>query len=375
MKVTLGEEDCRTVSRCLRGLHYYFFKSHLRIPDTVSEERVLCMLLVLSSICDKILAYQPAQEGVPHTVKAGLGHYFMLKNSAPPPTPQNAEDFRQILAGSKLVRNFLESGAVDDISGYLNQTLRRNALDALRAAMPKTGKSLRQCRTDEIANRKALLSAAEMAACWAQYGPRTDTPAKQFKNALVRGKYLALLEDKTLIAALTGPSLYPALDSNGKRACVQLIEAAFPLMNEAQKQQIEQLTNGVMQDYRDQLFALRRRTHEGQYGLMDLFRVRDRNRLEQGLLDFGSALVRDKGLCFYINYDLSAVSLDELDGLGGVIDGLTNLLNRDFLQHGNRDWALWENDTFKIIWLISVVWFRKLFHEMQVPALSGAAQE
>lgn len=366
MHITLGGEDYRTLSRCLLGLHTYFFTLHYRYPDGIEEERLLCMTLVLRSICDKIFAYQPVQESVAHTVRAALQQYFLLKKDAHPPTEEACGWFREVLGVSRLVKEFVENGAVEDISAYLDKTLRRNGLEALRAEIPTEGKPLRRATLEEIARRQVLLSRAECEACWKHYGPLSDTSAKQFKNALVRGKYLVLLDDVLLADALTDPSLYSALDSNGKRACADMIEAVFPLMSEAQKQKIEQLTNGVMSDYSARLLALRHRTHEGQYSLRDLFFVGDKAQFKQGLQDFASALVRKKGVCFYIHYDLSALSLDELDGFGGVINGLVELLHRDFLQHLDRsDYALWENDTFKIIWLLSVIWFRKLFDELK----------
>ena len=369
MQITIGDEDYQTISRCLLGLHTYFFTLHYRFPNTVSEERLLCMLLVLRSICDKIFAYQPVQENISHTIKATLQRYFRLKNQAHVPTEQALNWFEEVFGASTLVKSFVEKGAVNDISDYLSQTLRHNALDALRAAVPQTGKSLRQSNLEEISNGKVLISAEECAKCWAQYGPRSDTPANRFKNAFVRGKYLVLLKDEALLAALTDPSLYPVLDSNGKRACVRIISAAFPLMNDDQKRRIEQLTNGVMKDYRDELLSLRHRCHAGQYGLMDLFHAGNKDQLKQGLLDFGRALVKNKGLCFYIDYDLSSVSWSELDGFGEAVNGLVDLLHRDFMQHLDRPrYALWENDTFKIIWLVCVVWFRKLFHELQESA-------
>lgn len=366
MQITIANENYKTLSSCLLGLHTYFFTLNYRFPPEIAEERLLCMMLVLQTLCDKILAYQPAQESVSHTIKAALQHYFMLKDKAQSPTLREITWFEQMFAASQLVKHFVQDGAVNDISGYLNQTLRRNALDALRQEVPQTGKALSKCSIDEIAQGKAVLSSAECAKCWAHYGPLSDSTANRVKNALVRGKYLVLLEDETLMRALSNKSLYVALDGHAKRICVGIITAVFPLMDDAQKQQIEQLANDVMLEYRIDLLSLRHRNHGEQYGLMDLFHAGNKTQLKQGLLDFGQALVHDKGVCFYINYDLSSISWSELDDFSESVNSLTELLHCDFLQHQDqRNYALWENDTFKIIWLISVVWFRKLFHELQ----------
>lgn len=373
MDVTIANEKYPSVSRCILGLRTYCFSQKCRIPDSISEERVLCIMLVLQALGNKIFAYQPPQESVSHTIKATLQRYFRLRPTLHAPSQKELNLLEEAFSASKLVRQFIESNAVNDISGYLNTTLNRNALEALRQTIPQTGKPLRQCSPNEIAKQKALLSADECAACWAAYGPRSDTAASELKNALVCGKYLVLLDDETLKRALTDPSLYTHLNSNGKRACVEIIAAVFPLMDEAQKQQIERLTTQIMADYREEILSLRHRFQGGNYGLMDLFHIGDKNQFKQALLDFGHTIVRDKGVCFYINYDVSSVLWSDMQNFSVAIESLAALLHRDFLQNQARQsYEVWENDTFKIIWLISVVWFRKLFHDIQAsPSAAG----
>ncbi len=234
MRITIAGEDYKALSRCLLGLHSYFFTLHCCFSKE-QEERILCMMLVLRTLCDKIFAFQPAQESVSHTLKAALRKYFAHKNEAQIPSIEQADWLKRIFSNSRLVQDFVEKGAINDISAYLGQTLYQGALERLRANVPQTGLPLRHATAADLAAGRVRLSAEELAGYWKQAASRSDAPAKQFKNALVCGKYLALLEDHALLLALCDPSLYTALDAAGKRNSMELIEAAFPLMNESQK--------------------------------------------------------------------------------------------------------------------------------------------
>lgn len=368
MAITIAQEDYKTLRRALGAIERYCLDSHYRLPDEVDEERLLFLMLVLQTLCHKIFAYQPSQEKISYTVMMKLKKYFELKPTFQPAPKAAQEMLTACISSGKLIGPFLQRPQLKDISAYIQKTVQSNGLEALRKTLPKTGKMLKDSTPAEIAEGKTYLSAEELQRVWKMCALSQDKRFITLKKALIRGKYIALLDDKELITCLQNAHLYDGLDPLDLAACADIIEAVFPLMSKEEKNQTELIANGKPDEFRNKIFGLRFQHASEQYTLADLFTIPDEKRINRALLDFSRTILADQKGLFYLYYNVEDMDDDLVAGFDCAIESLARRLHNDFLSSSiNQDYVLWDYDDFRLIWLLSVIWFRQTIAKFQVP--------
>ena len=181
------------------------------------------------------------------------------------------------------------------------------------------------------------------------------------KNSFIRGKYIVLLPEKKLIKTLILPQLYKGLASNSIKTVVSIIKDAFQLMDEEQKNKVYELTNTYLADYKTEIYGFQTEQEDtSKYQFTDLFYVTDKYKLKSALSFFVNLMMKDKTDLFYIKYQLNKINDNFFINFDSLLDTSIETFNEEFNKLGNvKEYDLWQSETFRMIWLIFTVWFRK----------------
>lgn len=339
----------------------------LKLPQNIDEERLLCITAALHTITNKICAFQPPQEKVTLTIKNYIEQYFTQKNLAQ--ETLSAEEFDKILAHSGLIGNFIKNPAITNISEHIKKTVESNSLKNLRKNLLKTNgktKLTPSIKPEQISNGDVCFTEEEARQFWQKIASAKGRTAESYKNAFIEGKYIILLEENTLKALLTDSNFYTGLNTGAIKAAVEIIEEIIPLMSKEEKQKLLPLTNNCLRDYRGFIFNISQDAPKNNYGIMDLFSITDAKKMKDAVLTFSEILIKEHNELFYIDYDINSVDDSTFEKLDYIIDTLAELLQEDFLKQDiNADIDLWASSKFRIIWLLTVIWFKKAFTEIK----------
>ena len=368
----IAGESYRQISKAQLALHAFVHTQKYKLPAYIDEERFLCAVEVLRVLGDKLLALQPAHENLSFTVQTQLRHYMEIKKEQRPLTPQAEAEFKRYLAYSPVISNLVTSPGVTDISPYVKQVRSINGLQTLRACLPTQNNPSLTPATPavEIARANVYVSAEQFVTLWAQLGGSYLTQQEQvYKNAFIQGKYLVLLPEQDLIKILLNPSFYNSLDVASRASSVQLLDAVYPLMSDEEKEKLLPLTNGPLRDKREEILNLPRKHRPTQNSLTDLFRLTDPKQFETALHTFCDLITKDQGELFFLTYDLTQVTADEFDTLDTVLDRLADSLRSYFEHQKHSEDDLWNYAQFRVMWLLLLIWFRKIFAASQTAAV------
>lgn len=364
----IAKEDYQTISKAQLALHIFVQTQKYKLPPAIDEERFLCAVEILRVLGEKLLAMQPSQENISYIIQTKIRHYFENKKNQCDLTPQAEREFYNYLQYSKVINRLVTSEEIDDISPYVKQVRTVNKLQIVRNSLPdeKSKPITETTSVHEIATGKVYISSERFLSLWKQLSDRQLPPQHQaYKNAFIKGKYIVLLPEKQLISGLINPSFYDSLDATALRSSVDVIEAVYPLMTDAEKEQLLPLTNGPLRDFRETILSLPYKYRASQNNLTDLFRITEKNQLENALHSFCALLTKNKGDLFFLKYDLKQVNVEDFDTLDTVLDRLTDSLRSYFDKNKPTEPDLWNYEQFRLMWLLLVIWFRKTFETIK----------
>ena len=364
MTIKLLKENYKTIAKAQLALLQYSSTLQYQYPKDIDEERLLCITMGLQTICNKILAYQPSQEEISYSIKSKLNTYFLSKKNLKTTDIKSTEQFNKYLSYSKLIYNFVTQPSIIDITKQIKAVKDYNAIKHLQEELLKKEDKKPFSRTVteyDIEHNKVYISKEEFSKLWSIVISSNSSANNNIKNSFVRGKHIALLTNKKLIDTLTSQQFYKGLASDSIRTAVSIIKDVFQLMNEEQKNKIYELTNTSLADYKTEIYNFQiEREDTNKYQFTDLFYVTDKYKLKSALSFFVNLMMKDKTDLFYIKYQLNKINDNFFTNFDSLLDTSIETFNEEFNKLGNvKEYDLWQSETFRMIWLIFTVWFRK----------------
>ena len=364
MTIKLLKENYKSIAKAQLALLQYSSTLQYQYPKDIDEERLLCVTIGLQAICNKMLAYQPSQEEISYSIKSKLNTYFSSKKSLKASDVKAKEQFDKYLSYSKLIYNFVTKPSVVDITKEIKAVKDYNDIKKLREDLlnKENKKPFSRTITEyDIEHNKVYISKEEFNKLWGMVISSNSSANNNIKNSFVRGKYIALLTNKKLTETLTSPQFYKGLVSDSIRTAVSIIKDVFQLMTEEQKNKIYDLTNTCLADYKTEIYGFQTEQEDtSKYQFTDLFYVTDKYKLKSALSFFINLMMKDKTDLFYIKYQLNKINDTFFVNFDSLLDTSIETFNEEFNKLGNvKEYDLWQSETFRMIWLIFTIWFRK----------------
>ncbi|MCR4663365.1 MAG: hypothetical protein K5622_05725 [Endomicrobiaceae bacterium] len=364
--IKILKEDYKSIAKAQLALLQYSSTLQYQYPADIDEERLLCVTIGLQTICNKILAYQPSQEEISYSIKSKLNTYFGYKKNLKPSDNPAKEQFNKYLSYSKLIYNFVTKPPIVDITKEIKDVRDFNDIKKLREdLLNKADKKLfsNTVKEYDIEHNKVYISQEEFAKLWNKIVSSNSTITNNFKNSFVRGKYIALLPNKKLIETLMAPAFYKGLASDSIRTAVSIIKDVFSLIKDEEKNKIYELTNSSLSDYRNQIYSFQAEHEDtSKYQFTDLFYVTDKYKLKSALSFFINLMMKDKTDLFYIKYQLNKINDTFFTNFDSLLDTSIETFNEEFNKLQKvKEYDLWQSETFRMIWLLFTIWFRKQY--------------
>ncbi len=364
MTIKILKENYKSIAKAQLALLQYSFTLQNQYPKDIDEERLLCVTMGLETICNKIFAYQPSKEEISYSIKSKLSTYFISKKSLNKPDDSVKEQFNKYLSYSNLIYNFVTKPPIIDITKQIKAVKDYNAIKHLQEELLKKEdkKPFSKTVTEyDIEHNKVYISKEEFNKLWNMVISSNSSANNNIKNSFVRGKYIALLTNKILMETLTSTDFYKGLVSDSLRTAVSIIKDVFQLMTEEQKNKIYDLTNTCLADYKTEIYGFQTEQEDtSKYQFTDLFYVTEKYKLKSALSFFVNLMMKDKTDLFYIKYQLNKINDNFFINFDSLLDTSIETFNEEFNKLENvKEYDLWQSETFRMIWLIFTVWFRK----------------
>lgn len=362
--IKLLKENYKSIAKAQLALLQYSSTLQYQYPEDIDEERLLCITVGLQAICNKILAYQPTQEEMSYSIKSKLNTYFISKKNLKKPDDSAKEQFNKYLSYSNLIYNFVTKPPIIDITKQIKTVKDYNAIKHLQEELlnKENKKPFSRTITEyDIEHNKVYISKEEFGKVWSMVISSNSSANTNIKNSFVRGKYIALLTNKKLIETLISPQFYKGLVSDSIRTAVSIIKDMFQVMTEEQKNKIYDLTNTCLADYKAEIYSFQTEQEDtSKYQFTDLFYVTDKYKLKSALSFFVNLMMKDKTDLFYIKYQLNKINDNFFANFDSLLDTSIETFNEEFNKLENvKEYDLWQSETFRMIWLIFTIWFRK----------------
>ena len=364
MPIKILKENFKSISKAQLALMQYSSTLQYQYPADIDEERLLCVTIGLQTICNKVFAYQPSQEEISYSIKSKLNSYFSSKKSLKNPDTKAKEQFDKYLSYSKLIYNFVTKPSIVDITKQIKDVKDFNDIKKLREDLLDKENKVPFSKTVteyEIEHNKVYISKEDFAKFWDIIRASNSSANNNIKNSFVRGKYIALLPNKKLMETLTSPTFYKGLASDSLRIAVSIIKDIFSIMPEEQKNKIYDLTNNSLADYKTEIYNFQLEQEDtSKYQFTDLFYVNDKYKLKSALSFFINLMMKDKTDLFYIKYQINKINDNFFINFDSLLDTSIETFNEEFNKLGNvQEYDLWQSETFRMIWLLFTIWFRK----------------
>lgn len=366
MSIKILNEDYKKVSKAQLALLQYSSTLQYQYPKDIDEEKLLCVTMGLQIICNKVFAYQPSQENISYSIKSKLNTYFNIKKTLKQPDDEVKATFKQYLSYSSLINKFIINPPIVDITKQIKDVKDFNDIKKLQEdLLNKDGKKqfTKTTKEFEIEQNKVYVSQEEFSKIWNIIISSNSTTINSMKNAFVRGKYIALLSHKKLIDTLINSQFYKGLASDSIRSAVSVIKAMFQIMKDEEKNKIYELTNSCLADYREEIYKFQIEQEDtSKYQFTDLFYVTDKYKLKSALNFFINLLMKDKTEMFYIKYQVNKINDNFFINFDSLLDTSIESFHEEFNKLGNvKTYDLWQSETFRMIWFIFTIWFRKVY--------------
>ena len=100
--------------------------------------------------------------------------------------------------------------------------------------------------------------------------------------------------------------------------------------------------------------------------ISEIFKITDAHELKLQLATFEEAILKSKGTPFYIDYKIELAKPSLFYGFDRIIDTAVEMLQEKLKEtEGINKLEVWKDDNFRLIWLLSVIWFRFKYHEVK----------
>lgn len=364
MTIKILKENYKSIAKAQLALLQYSSTLQYQYPEEIDEERLLCVTIGLQTICNKVFAYQPSQEEISYSIKSKLNSYFSSKKSLKTPDIKAKEQFNKYLSYSKLIYNFVTKPPIIDITKEIKDVKDFNDIKKLREDLLDKENKVPFSKTVteyEIEHNKVYISKEDFAKFWDIIRVSNSSANNNIKNSFVRGKYIALLPNKKLIETIISPTFYKGLASDSLRIAVSIIKDVFQLMKDEEKNKIYELTNSCLSDYKKEIYTFQTEQEDtSKYQFTDLFYVTDKYKLKSALSFFIDLMMKDKTDLFYIKYQINKINEMFFTNFDSLLDTSIETFNEEFNKKKNvQEYDLWQSETFRMIWLLFIIWFRK----------------
>jgi hypothetical protein len=362
--IKILKENYKSIAKAQLALLQYSSTLQYQYPADIDEERLLCVTIGLQTICNKIFAYQPSQEDISYSIKSKLNSYFNAKKNLKVSDSKAKEQFAKYLSYSKLIYNFVTKSPIVDISKQIKDVIDYNDIQKLREELLDKENKMpfsKNVKEYDIEHNKVYISKEDFAKFWDIIRASNSSANNNIKNSFVRGKYIALLPNKKLIETLMSQNFYKGLASDSLRIAVSIIKDVFQLMKNEEKNKIYDLTNNCLADYKNEIYSFQTE-HENtsKYEFSDLFYVADKYKLKSVLSFFINLMMKDKTDLFYIKYQINKINEMFFTNFDSLLDTSIETFNEEFNKLKNvQEYDLWQSETFRMIWLLFIIWFRK----------------
>ena len=371
MNITVAKEDYLSICGTIVALNNYLDTLNTSLPEGIDEERVLWIAIGFYPMMNKLFAYQPPDEKFTFTVVKKLEKYFDMKASATPANQNSSKVFMKYLDDSPFVKNTILEPALTDLDKMFEESKKVTAvLEAKKKLLDGFKKPYiaGKINNEEIERGEVIID--DLSTLLLSINAQADNSiqARGIKNALFRGNYFYLYDFDALVELFMKDDTYEYLTGRSIEKVVDALEMIFPYLKSEEKKKVYALSLSTLENYKKRIndFKSYNITNNSLPCISEIFKITEAHELKLQLATFEEAILKSKGTPFYIDYKIELAKPSLFYGFDRIIDAAVEMLQEKLKEtEGINKLEVWKDDNFRLIWLLSVIWFRFKYHEVK----------